>query len=224
MRRRKGSQRNQQLSDEELQRTQVLNLQDFKETARIERISSKKPAVIVALLGVCLIAIGLTFPAMQSLAARRSAEKSKQEIEQRKQDIVEVKVEKATCHFESLNNPNGTDENINITYTFEDNKLIASTKAYILTKSATATSEPAELSSYLAALQSFLIRLDGYNVSVQTVSNGSITTTEVDYKKVDLTQIPAAHQSNYRFNVLFEKDATKEDVMLGMANAGYRCE
>ena len=33
MRRRKGSQRNQQLSDEELQRTQVLNLQDFKETA-----------------------------------------------------------------------------------------------------------------------------------------------------------------------------------------------
>lgn len=224
MRRRKGSQRNQQMSDEELQRTQVLNLQDFKETARIERISSKKPAAIVAFLGVCLIAVGLAFPTMQSLAARRSAEKSKQEIEKRQQDIVEVKIEKATCHFENLNNPNGTDENINITYTFEDDKLISSTKAYILTKSATATTDPPELASYLEALQSFLVQLDGYNVSVQTVSNGSITTTEVDYKRLDMATIPAQHQANYRFNVLFEANETKENVMLGMANAGYRCE
>ena len=201
LRRREG-QRNQQLSDEELQRTQVLNLQDFKETARIERVTSKKPAIAAASLGILLIAIGVFFPTMQSFTARREAESKKQTIERRQRDVVKVVEEQVTCHFENLNNPNGTDENINVTFTFKDDKLTSSTKAYILSKSAGVQEEPAELSSYLSALQSFLIKISGYNVSVQTVSNGSITTTEVDYTLVDMTQIPAQHQANYRFNVL----------------------
>ena len=38
----------QQMSEEELQRTQVLNFDTFKQVARYEKISSKKPAIIVA--------------------------------------------------------------------------------------------------------------------------------------------------------------------------------
>ena len=164
-------QRNQQLSDEELQRTQVLNLQDFKETARIERATSKKPAIIFASIGVFLIALGMFFPSMQSLTARKEAESKRHEIEQRRTEVVEVIEEQMTCYYKSLNNANGTDENINVTFTFKDNKLVSGTKAYILTKSAGVAEEPPELSSYLAALQSFLIQITGYNVSVQTVAN-----------------------------------------------------
>ena len=45
-----------QVTPEELQKTLVLNLADFEETARIEKMTSKKPALIVALLGVFSIA------------------------------------------------------------------------------------------------------------------------------------------------------------------------
>ena len=41
-----------QITPEELQKTLVLNLKDFEETARIEKITSKKPALTVALIGV----------------------------------------------------------------------------------------------------------------------------------------------------------------------------
>ena len=48
----------QQLSEEELQRTQVLNFDDFKTTTRIEKAGSKKPAIIVAIIGLLSILIG----------------------------------------------------------------------------------------------------------------------------------------------------------------------
>ena len=66
----------QQMSEEELQRTQVLNFDTFKQVARYEKISSKKPAIIVALLGVLAIVIGGTYPIVQSQMAK-SNEKNK---------------------------------------------------------------------------------------------------------------------------------------------------
>ena len=45
----------QQMSEEELQRTQVLNFETFKKIAHFEKVNSKKPAAILALLGLLLI-------------------------------------------------------------------------------------------------------------------------------------------------------------------------
>ena len=220
MRLRKKGQRNAQVSDEELQRTQVLNLIDFKETARIERITSKKPAAILAILGVCLIALGLFFPAMQSLSTRHEVQKRVEPVEEEDVKVVE---ETMICHWEKLNNPNGTDENIDVTFNFRDDKLTSSKKDYKLTKSTTATTEPTELQSYLTALQSFLMQTSGYSVSVKTIDNGSITTTEVDYTLLDPTKIPAAHQSNYRFDVKNKKDDSKDTVKKSMTALQYKC-
>ncbi len=220
MRLRKKGQRNAQLSDEELQRTQVLNLKDFKETARIERITSKKPSAILAILGVCLIALGLFFPAMQSLSTRHDVQKRVEPVEEEEIKVVE---ETMICHWEKLNNPNGTDENIDVTYDFRDDKLVKSKKDYKLTKSATATTEPTELQSYLTALQSFLMQISGYSVSVKTIDHGSITTTEVDYDLLDVTKVPATHQSNYRFDVKNKKDDSKDTVKKSMTTLGYTC-
>ena len=220
--RKKDSKRNQQLSDEELQRTQVLNLVDFKETARIERITSKKPSAILAILGVFFIAIGLTFPAVQSLSTRHEVQKRVEPVEEKEE--TKVVEETVLCHYEKLNNPNGTDENIDISYNFRDDKLATSTKEYKLTKSATAKEEPGELASYLAALQSFLMQVSGYSVSVQTIDNGSITTTAVDYSLLDMTKVPAQHQSNYRFDVPNKANDSKDTVIKAMTAKGFTCK
>ena len=222
--RRKKMQRNQQLSDEELQRTQVLNLQAFKETARFERITSKKPAIIIATLGVLLIAIGVTFPAIQSLSTRHEVQARKQAVEKDKKEEVKIVEEDMKCHWEKLNNPNGTDENIDVTFHFKDDELQTSVKEYKLTKTPNYQSEPGELQSYLNALQSFLMQTSGYSVSVQTIDHGSITTTTVDYNLLDITKVPQQHQSNYRFNVLHRAGDSKESVKTSMAAISYTCE
>ena len=222
----KQCQRNQQLSDEELQRTQVLNLKDFKETARIERLSSKKPAIIVAAIGIFSIALGLAFPSIQSFSARKQAEEHKQEIEKRKIEEDEKKPVEETmkCRWQRLNNGNGTDEVIDITFNFKDNKLHSARKNYNLSKSVGVTEEPAELNSYLVALQSFLMQVSGYGVSVVSNANGSITTTDINYLLMDEATIPAKHKENYRFNVVNHANDTKETVEKTMTGLGYTCE
>ena len=220
----KKQKRNQQISDEELQRTQVLNLQSFKETARFEKMTSKKPAIILAVLGVLFIAIGLAFPTMQSLKARIEAEKNKDNIEKRVKEKPQIVEKEIHCQLKRLNNPNGTDEILDVDFLFKNDKLATSTKNYTLIKSENQKDDPAELSSYLNALQSFLIQISGYSVSVQTIEHGSITTTQVDYTLVDKSQIPGKHQSNYRFDVLHTSDSSKTDVVLSMTNIGYTCE
>jgi len=220
----KRGQRNGQLSDEELQRTQVLNLQAFKETARIEKITSKKPAAIMAIIGVFLIALGVTFPAMQSLTTRSEVQARKVAHDEEKKKEVKIVEEDMKCHWEKLNNPNGTDENIDASFHFRDDKLVKSTKEYKLTKSANYQGEPGELASYLKALQSFLMSIQGYQVSVQVIDNGSITTTTVDYNLLDITTVPQQHQSNYRFNIVNKANDSKESVTKAMTAIGYTCE
>ena len=128
------------------------------------------------------------------------------------------------CHWERLNNENGTDENIDITFHFKDDELVSATKEYILTKSATVQETPAELASYLNALQSFLMQISGYSVSVQTIENGSITTTKIDYPILDMTKVPAQHKDNYRFNITQKEGLSKDEVKTSMATIEYKCE
>ena len=46
-----GKKKQQKISTEELAKTQVLNLDDVQKLAKYEKIISKKPALIVALVG-----------------------------------------------------------------------------------------------------------------------------------------------------------------------------
>ena len=49
----------QPMTQEELQRTQVLNLQEVEKVAKIEKSTSKKPALFFALLGILSITLGM---------------------------------------------------------------------------------------------------------------------------------------------------------------------
>ena len=49
---------------EELTRTQVLNLQELEKAAKYEKKTSKKPAAVLAILGVFSISLGLCILAL----------------------------------------------------------------------------------------------------------------------------------------------------------------
>ena len=217
------------MTEEELQRTQVLNLDAFKEVARFEKMTSKKPAIFIAVLGIFSIALGTAFPAIQSYAARKAVEATKPTVQSRvksKKEIINRVVEKdLICKWENLNLSNGTDETINVTYHFKDDALIAMDKVYSLTKSKTATSDPEELKSFQNALQPFLIQTDGYALIIKPLEeNGIEVTTKVDYELLDISTIPAMHQENYRFNVIYQKGEKEINVRQTTTEKGYVCE
>ena len=220
----------QSMSMDELQKTQVLNLQDFKETTRIEKLSSPIHAKILASLGAFLIALGVALPMVQSMSERgKTPAVSSTEFREQSTNVVEKEenniVQDLTCRLETLNNPNNTDEVINVYYTFNGDKLTNYSKEYILRKSSTATEVPAELASYLSALEPYLaVQIPGYTLNVQQIDNGSITKCIVDYSTLIYSSIPEAFQTNYRFNVPYQASATYSEVKNGLEAQGYMCE
>ena len=102
----------QQLSEEELQRTQVLNFDDFKETEKKKKIGNKKPAIIIAIIGIVSILLGTNYNGIKSLVSKKN-EEPKQNVQTRKQEKKEEKV-KINC---TKSNDN-SDELVEVTPNF----------------------------------------------------------------------------------------------------------
>ena len=222
----------QQMSEEELQKIKVLNLADFKETARIEKLSSKKPAILFAVLGILSIISGAAYPTIQSMIKQNNdtnyaAPVHREDNVTKQEEVVEEEPTKMDlfCTKEALNNPNGMDEILNITITFEDNQIKNMVKAYTFKKT-TGQTPDTEQANYLTALQPFLSEaqtIEGFDISVQEIENGTITTTNVNYDTLVYETITEKYQTNYRFNVPFTKESTKENVTTELAIEGYTC-
>ena len=157
----------------------------------------------------------------QSLSAKMKNDNEK--IEQIVEDKKEPVEETVTCTFRNLNQPSGIDELINVEFNFKDDKLYTSKKDYAIVKSASATTEPADIANYATAVQSFLMQTSGYTVSFKAIENGSITTTEVNYTIIDLARVPETHKTNYRFDIPNKNNDSKETVKTTMAALGYTC-
>ena len=96
-----------QISQEELMKTQVLNLQDVEEAARYEKATSKKPAILVAVIGFFAIFLGTSLPFVNSLMNQKDTSlKTDKTIE--KKQILNTE-SNLNCTYTSLNNPDGTD-------------------------------------------------------------------------------------------------------------------
>lgn len=217
----KDSNVQQQMSEEELQRTQVLNFDTFKQVARYEKVSSKKPAIIVGLLGVLAIVIGGAYPIVQSQMAKNN-EKAKSSVQARKREVKSVASE-LTCTQTTPSVANGLDQIITIKYNFIDNKLTSFTKELTLGVSTGSTTGPATLQEFINTLQSFLVQKDGYSVTAKKIDNGVVTTTSVDYKTVDINSLPEINQKNGYFNVVYLADTNMEAIKEDMTTQKYTC-
>ena len=69
-----------QVSQEELAKTQVLNLNDVKALAKYEKKISKKPAILFAIAGLLSISLGFAYPnIMASLDKAPTKQETKNE-------------------------------------------------------------------------------------------------------------------------------------------------
>ena len=211
----------QQMTEEELQRTQVLNFDAFKQVARYEKLSSKKPALIVALIGILALIIGGGYPIVQSQMEKKSDDNANSAVQARKK-VEEVKKTELTCVRNRPGVVAGLNETLTIVYSFENDKLTSFTKELVLTK-ANEEQGQTSLQNYLTALEAFLIQQDGYKMSVKQIDNGVSTTTSVDYKDLDINKIPEINQNNEYFNIIYIADTKTSAISQDMATQEFVC-
>ena len=202
-----------QVTPEELQKTLVLNLADFEETARIEKMTSKKPALIVALLGVFSIALGFSFPLVQSFTTRDKIDETKVENREEyeaKEEVVLSNEETVICNFDRMI-ADGTHVTSVANITFRNGGIVAFTRSSIQTTN--------------TLMQPLLVQIAGYEVTVKpTTEGGTVIVADVNYDKLDFTMFPQKNQTHYATSVDYAAGTPKEQVIPDMGTRGFVCE
>lgn len=216
-----------QVTPEELQKTLVLNLADFEETARIEKMTSKKPALVVALLGVFSIALGFSFPLVQSFTARDKTEETivenREEYESEEEPILSNE-DIVTCTFDKKLDDGSHVVSI-ADITFRNGVIVAFTRATTVNPIPGNGFGPSTVKLYNTMVQPLLVDMEGYKVTIQpTQESGTLITTTVDYDKLDFTMFPQKNQTHFTTSVDYASSTPKEQVLPDMETRGYICE
>ena len=218
----------QQMTPEELQRTQVLNLQDVEEMARFEKRTSKKPAIIIGIIGIISILCGGGLTAYQSMAAKAYKEESSKKVEKREiQNKVEEKPQATNinCVYPSTNNPDGTDTLLTVNYNFIDGELTGFTKQFYVTAIPGNPNKNNGVLAYVEGYKNFTISIDGYSVVVTYDNDSKLTAiTTVDYEKLDLAKFPQYQQNHFSTSIDYTIGESQENVYNNLISKGFQCK
>ena len=211
----------QGISVAELQKTQVLNLKEVEAAVRFEKITSKKPAIFVAVLGILSILFGTSFQIVTTVKANTN-----RKIEQRR--IAEEKIEQKKTHLECQqiknHNADGTDTTYTITYDFLDNELVSFVKEYEMVPTANSPAGVATIQGYVMSYQGLINPTEGYDIQVVPTNNTLKVTVKVDYDKLDLTKLSPKQAQHFSTKVDYSLDTSLEKVKEDMLSKTFTCK
>jgi len=213
------------LTKEELQKTQVLNLKEFSEAVRWEKLTSKKPAMIIAIIGAVFILFGTSFQITKSIRASRKSDVEPRYVpEQKPQEEPVQEKESLTCTSTTLNNADGTDVIYTIVYDFEKDKLVGFTKSYSVSVTPGSAEGEATVQKGIAEIQPLVAKIDGYQLTLTPTTNGYVATTTANYLTLDLRRVSEAHQNHFLSKIDYPLDTNRDKINESMTSFGYKCE
>ena len=217
-----GKRKQQKISTEELAKTQALNLDDVQKLAKYEKLISKKPALIVALIGAFSIIVGVSAQTVVSLSKANEPAPMPRVTNKVSTEKKET-VENVICSQTTVNE--GAEINIKTTYDVEyrDNKMIKYTKTTDVTPT-NATSVNALTSVQngqvaFKAMESF--STTGYKLVVSSKESGYEVLVTIDPNTLDATKLAPEVQTNQFVSANITKDLTKDQVKAMLQ--GYTC-
>jgi len=213
----------QQMSQEELQKTQVLNLQDVEETIKFEKLTSKKPAIIVALIGAFSILMGSGIFAFQTLSAKEpTPTKDKTTIE--KKEVVSPE-SYLNCTYTTLNKADGTDTILNVNLTFNYDKLVKIAKTFSINPTVGNPLGPTTVQAYITGYQPFLVQaINGYQMNAVPANDGLVVTSQVDLAIFDPNTLPELHRGNVATSVEYTLNTEKQTIYNDLQGKGFTCQ
>lgn len=209
----------QTLTKEELQQTQVLNFQEVQKTIKYEKRTSKRPAIIIAVIG----ALSLMFGGSIQIATSLKTEPENIQKREIKKDI-KVEVKNLNCAKTTLNNPDNTNTIYNITYKFENDKLVGFIKEYNVSAVLDKKDGKKSVENYINEYNSLLNDSEGYEIEINSTENTLSVKVVVDYKKLDLTKLNELQQTKPFTKVDYNKNTSYDKVRNDMLTDGFTVE
>ena len=227
---------------EELTRTQVLNLKELEKAANFEKKTSRKPALLLAMIGVFSISAGLFYPKVTTMLSSRSTDVEDTTIsEQRQEDNAEVVVNQANANSNmltcSISQPDPNDATLvnTTTYTFQflDNGLLGNyDKVMDIKTSVPVTQTPSSIVTLDTLLANLMqTPIAGYLLEkVPTAStdpnvvDGYTATLSVDFAQFNPATLTTLHTTNSFANVEFSNTDTRDIIQQRETSLGYTCQ
>ncbi len=226
--REKQSSNNQQMSREELTRTQVLNLSDFERVAKYEKSVSKKPAIFLSVLGIFCIIAGLSYNSIMAFVIDKitpPAPQISKRITENK-DLIETKNDIVTCHYTSIDANAGTELILDLNLIFYNNILDTCVKnmSFVTSLGKETTGQPV-VDYYYPIFKSFEeMTIPGYTSKTNLINNGFETKTTMDLKTVNVESLTDQHKAYPATTVDFIYGEDKETATQRAISYGYTCE
>ena len=220
------------MSAEELAKTQVLNLNDVEQLASYEKTVSKKPAIIVGVIGLFALSVGVLYPKIVSFIDKDKDEKVVyNRVDNDNDEIYNSKPlneantnTQLTCMKTTLANPDGTDLTLTYNFTFVNNALQSYTKLAIYNINATNPSGTVTVenvyNTFATLSQTPIV---GYYLQTSKTSNGVTVSMNADLTKFSPTTLPDTHKTYTISNVEYALNTTKEAITQTSAANGFTC-
>ncbi len=212
-----------QKESENLAKTQVLNLEMVEEVANYEKKTSKKPAVIVALIGLFLIGSGVALPiAMTAFQGNKNVQERKAVEE--KDSLLQDKI--LSCSYIQLNDSYGTKVAYTLTLNFTENQLKEYVKKMTVTsvegKEKVAEPVIANLFNVYKGYES--VQINGYSIFTSSISKGMQSQLSIDLEQLEKSKLTDLYQKDNFANVEFDLNMTYDSVRTALQQSGYTCQ
>lgn len=215
------------VSQEELAKTQVLNLTDVQEIAKYERKVSKRPAFLFAFAGVLAISLGFAYPNIMTAIDSMPSTVSSSFVDNIEDPVLNNEVVNAnpnvgSCVYTSSLNADGTQGTTTYNFNFQDGLLQSYTKVLLLNQI-----QEAGLVSINNIYNTYkpldTLQINGYQVSTTYTQTGVSVTTTIDLTQLDKTLLPVETGQVYS-SVEYNLGDAKDVIYANLSQNGYVCE
>lgn len=222
---------------EELTRTQVLNLQELEKAANFEKRTSKKPAAILAIIGLLSISLGISYPGINTMLSDKPITEKKVSVSEKREElnITNNSVQESnelTCTA-SVANTDATVTTVTYNFQFQSTGMLGFyTKTMDIKASAPLTQTPVSIISLDTSLANLMqTPINGYLIEKNPVASttpnvvdGYTAKLSVDMTVFNPATLTALHTSNSFANVEFSASETKDIIKPRVESLGYTCK
>lgn len=217
----------QEMTREELTRTQVLNLSDFEQVTKYEKTTSKRPAIFLAILGIFCIVAGVSYNPIMNIVIEKITPPAPI-ISKRVLDASLTKTlnDTMTCRFVGDGTAFGVDITMDVNLSFYDGKLTSYTKTmdYVVALGKEKVGQQ-NVDAYYPIFKQFeLLTIPGYQTTTVPLNNGFETKVLIDLKTLNPTQLTTEHNNFLITMAEFAYGDTKDLAYQKASIYGYTCE
>lgn len=211
----------------EMTKTLVLNFNELEKVANYEKKTSKKPAIMVAIIGLFAIISGFLYSPVNNMLNKKS---SSHQFRISK----EKKYKKVVCTKTTIPAENKSTAKNTIIFKFKEDNLISYENTYLeKPNSMNMTETPKNIINTYNYIKPFLdYNIPGYDLKqsyTTSETNDKLVTSltvklNVDLKEVDITKLTDKHKSSSYLNVAYAYGDNSVNVKQKIMSQGYTCD